>query len=131
MRSSQILFAVLLLGTSACAAREPVVYARAGRADAERAVRACSADAQAARADGSLGRLARRSAQKASTTVPLAAGAGAAISRNAKGALAGAAVGAGLAVAGASIDELEDDSLYVAYMRLCLSDRGYQIIGWR
>ena len=119
---------VLALG---CAARQPVVYSSQPNAQVDRAVEECSARADAAQANGTLRRLVREASQKATVAVPAGAAAGAVAGRSAKGALVGAVAGAGLAVAGATIDSFEDDSLYVTYMQLCLDEKGHRVIGWR
>jgi len=121
-----------VLAVSACAAEQPVVYAR-GKSPAagHRAIRHCDAQARAAQANGTLPRLLRETAQRVPQNAVLGAGAGAVAGRGLKGAAAGAAAGVVVAFAEASVDGLENDSLHVQYMQLCLSELGYQVVGWR
>jgi hypothetical protein len=127
--SVALTLALTLLG---CAAEKPVVYGSAAQgSQVARVVGECQVRANAAGARGdALPRLVRGAAQRSKASVPLGAAAGA-VAGGSRGAAAGAAIGVAVALAGSGIDSLEQDSLYVRYMQLCVQEAGFVVVGWR
>jgi len=134
---------VVALGMCGCSARRPVLYPNAklqtvGRAAAERDIEACMRLAsQYLSSGGQIGSTARNVATD--TAVGGASGAavgavgGAVLGDAGRGAAVGAATGATAGLMGSlfgSMRSREPDPAYANFVTRCLSERGYDTIGW-
>jgi hypothetical protein len=136
--------AVLLLLGAGCASRRPVLYPNdAMRARGDAAVQAdvdeCIALADRDVGRGRRGRPVAEAAGAGAVGGAVGAAAGAAGGAVVGNAGRGAAVGAATGAAGGATRGLlrglfgsrEPDPIYKAYVQRCLSDRGYEVLGWR
>jgi len=122
----------------ACATPRPVLYPnaelrRAGREQAERDVEECLALAQQDVGGGG-SRAGKRVAARTATGAATGAAVGAAVGRSAaRGAAGGAAGGATHSVLSSLLHPRRNqpDPVFRNYVDRCLSERGYDVIGWR
>ena len=135
--------AVGLLFLGACTANRPVVYPGqqvqdAGNAAVQSDIDDCIARAKEYEASGFRGgEVARRSAERAAVGAGIGAAAGAAggaVHGNAgRGAAAGAAGGAAGGLVSGIFDAFrkrDPDPVYKNFVVRCMSEKGYEIIGW-
>jgi outer membrane lipoprotein SlyB len=143
MRRLAVLIPAALLAL-ACAAPRPVLYPnatleRAGREQAQRDVDACIARAEqdvGGASDGAGEKIAKGAAERTATGAATGAAVGAAVGRGAaRGAAGGAAGAAAHTAVGAILHPRRasggPDPVHRRYVDRCLSERGYDVIGWR
>ena len=129
------LLAPLLLG--GCGAKRPVLYPDAtyeqvGRERAERDVDECmqNAEEHVGRDKGG-GAVARDTTLGGGAGAAIGAAGGAVRGRAGVGAAVGAATGATAGLLRGIFRSREPAPIFRNYVSICLSDRGYRIVGWR
>jgi outer membrane lipoprotein SlyB len=133
------LLAVLLPGAvllSACAAPRPVLYPNAklnltGQAAADAAVAECRRRADASDLDSSQGRVVKGAAGGAVAGAIVGAAVGSVSGNAGKGAQYGAAGGAAHGGVRGLFRGRDPGPIYKAYVNRCLSESGYEVIGWQ
>lgn len=134
--------AVSVLGAmvlSGCAARRPVLYPNervqtAGAAEIEEAIAEC--ERLGAQYESSASDAAQEAATSSATGAAVGAATGAASGaayggRAGRGAAAGAAGGATAGLLRGIFRRREPSPIFKNFMARCLSERGYQVIGWQ
>jgi len=125
---------------SACASQRPVLYPRAnrqssGQARAQADISQCTALARqgGVYASSAAGNTAKSTAETAAVGGAVGAAAGAVYGRAGRGAAAGAAGAAtgGLLRSLFRGNRNNPDAPTRRFIELCLSDRGYRVLGWR
>jgi hypothetical protein len=129
--------AALALCAAGCAAKRPVLYPNAhleavGKEASQRDIDACIALAKESGADRNrAGDVAKDTAAGGAVGGATGAVTGAITGAPGTGAAAGAAGGAVLGFFKGIFGVREPDPVFVNFVNQCLSDRGYQPIGWR
>ena len=129
----------LLLGVCAlagCASSQPVLYPnttlqRTGQPSANAAIEQCRQRADAAQIDESKGRVVKDTAGGALIGSVVGAAVGAVSGDVGRGAAIGAAGGGSRGLIGGLFRSKDPGPLYQAYVNRCLSERGYEVIGWK
>lgn len=131
--------AALLLAasaTSACRSYEPVLYPNAKleqvyQDEVDRDISFCEANAKEYVENPSRAKRASRDATEGAVVGgATGAAAGAVLGSVGRGAGAGAAAGAAGGLARGIFRSREPDPLYRRFVERCLSERGYEVIGW-
>lgn len=132
---------VVLLGLSACASYQPVLYPNAyyqsvGKMVADQDIRECRQLAESSGAregSGTAGNTARRTAVGAGAGAASGAVGGAIAGSAGRGAMVGAASGAtyGLLSAMFGSGTAQPSSTYTNFVNRCLRDKGYEVTGWQ
>ncbi len=126
----------LFLSGCAAARQRPLLYPNArlsevGPDSAERDVDECLRLADAYVASGGRGgTVARDTAIGGGTGAAIGAVGGAIYGNAGRGAAAGAATGATAGLLHALFRETQPSPIYKSYVGTCLSERGYQVLGW-
>ena len=138
MRSTLVLVGVVLLPwlLASCAAPRPVLYPNAayelrGSRAADAAITGCVQRADAAKIDESQGRVVKGAAGGAVAGAIVGAAVGSVSGNAGKGAQYGAAGGAAQGGVRGLFHGKDPGPLYKAYVNRCLSESGYEVIGWR
>ncbi|MEW6271859.1 MAG: glycine zipper family protein [Thermodesulfobacteriota bacterium] len=133
------LLAAVLAGLVGCATAQPILYGndkyrQVGRAVADRDIDECTQLADEAGATASGGRAAEtaKRAGKGAVGGAAAGAVGGAIGGDpGAGAAAGAASGVVWTVLFGWMEPEQPDQVHRTYVDQCLTDRGYQVAGWR
>lgn len=134
----KLLVIMVILSISAgCAAKRPVLYPNelyrsTGAEKAQQEINDCLKRAEEANAQG---RLADEVALKTGKSALVGGATGAvigAISGSAlRGGLIGAAAGGTVALVSSAVKGPEDSPVYRRFVEICLSEKGYQVLGWQ
>ncbi|TJY59007.1 hypothetical protein E4T66_15600 [Sinimarinibacterium sp. CAU 1509] len=127
---------IALLLLSACAAPRPVLYPNAtmqmsGQGAADAAVAECRRRADASNLDSSQGRVVKGAAGGAVAGALIGAAVGSVSGNAGKGAQYGAAGGAAQGGVHGLFRGKDPGPVYKAYVNRCLSESGYEVIGWQ
>ena len=131
------MFTAFLFLLVACAAKRPVLYPNehleyVGKEAAEQDINDCMALAEANGVDSNrAGEVATSTAGGAAVGGATGAAAGAVTGNPARGAAAGAAGGATLGLFRGLYRSREPDPVFRNFVDKCLTERGYEPIGWR
>ena len=131
--ASLVLLALLAL--AACATH-PIVYPneklrKSGQVSVEADTAACTAEAKEYLESGRVPELAKQTGEGAVVGGAVGAAVGAVTSSVGRGAAAGAAGGAAGSLAHGLWHWRDPDPVEKRYVERCLSERGYDVIGWR
>ena len=135
--SACLTLAALLLIGQGCSAKRPVLYPNhqftmAGQSVAEAEIDACMQRAREYGAgQGKGGKIAKDTAAGAAVGGATGAAVGAVVGNLGKGAAAGAAGGAAGSLTRGVIRSGDPDPVYRRFVERCLSEKGYETIGWR
>jgi outer membrane lipoprotein SlyB len=132
-RTGFLLLPVLL---AACATARPVIYPTAtaelrGAPAQELAVQECLQRANAADLDNPGAEVAATTARDTAIGAAGGAAAGAVYGNAGRGAGAGAAAGAATGLIRGLFRSQQPSAVYQTYVSRCMSERGYEVIGWR
>lgn len=132
-----VVIMIVLSISAGCAAKRPVLYPNelyrsTGSERAQQEIDDCLKRAEEANAQG---RLADEVALKTGKSALVGGATGAvvgAISGSAlRGGLIGAAAGGTVALVSSAMKGPEDSPVYRRFVELCLSEKGYQVLGWQ
>ncbi|MCE1225807.1 MAG: hypothetical protein LWW87_04865 [Geobacteraceae bacterium] len=132
-----VVIMIVLSISAGCAAKRPVLYPNelyrsTGPERAQQEIDDCLKRAEEANAQG---RLADEVALKTGKSALVGGATGAvvgAISGSAlRGGLIGAAAGGTVALVSSAMKGPEDSPVYRRFVELCLSEKGYQVLGWQ
>jgi hypothetical protein len=130
---------ILCAGLAGCASTKPVLYTNdhykaVGKEAAERDIEACIKQAEAAGAGtgtNAAGQTAARTAGGAAIGAASGAVGGAIFSSAASGSVWGAASGATAGLLSSIFSKPQPNPAYQNFVNQCLTERGYQPVGWK
>src|SRR4051812_22652251 len=128
-----------LLGLSGCSSHKPILYPNAhlesvSEDTSKQDIAACretAKDAGASSGSSKSGTVAGRTAVGAGSGAASGAVGGAIVGSAGLGAAVGAASGAVFGFLGGLLTPSQPDSAYVNVVNRCLTDRGYEVAGWK
>ena len=136
MNKNVLMWPMIVLLVAGCAGPQPVLYPNAqfkqgGQPSAESAIAQCRQRADSAKLDESSGRVVKDTAGGALIGSVVGAAVGAVSGDVGRGAAIGAAGGGSRGLIGGLFRSKDPGPVYQAYVNRCLSERGYEVIGWK